>query len=510
MVITCPACEARYRLNREKIQGRGAKITCPKCAHVFVVFNEADDAAAAEASREVAAPQRARAGGSSSLNPETTTGAFKAVLGLEDEKVHPTTTGKIRVVAPGKRGSRRSIATVESGTYATTSEVADISGSYETAAAPASGGLRASDLNFREVGIKTWKVKVAIGLIYDFSDISTLKKYLGDKKVTPDDLISHNNKDWTRIGDIPSLDQHFVDVWQEAKRLIEAGEEPVKETKPKAKPVGEETGRVDTTMSGSFNPADRTGGATVTHSTIPGAYGAGKASRARRRKKQEEEKTPNYALMALAALLLIGGFVAYQMQPDKAGDVVGPAPIAADRVGEVAPAELDAIQQKIADDLKKKQLEAQAGAVDETLQGIGEEVTQSDSIEARRARGELQAVQTQRPGLPNPNTKPKYQKPEQPTKVTPPAQAQSSGSVQVKEASDPGQMYLTMARKKLASADYGQAAKAARTATQKSPNCQQCWSVLGEALQKQGKQQEASAAFAKAESLAGGSSQAGQ
>ncbi len=509
MVITCPACEARYRLNREKIQGRGAKITCPKCAHVFVVFNEAEESgeAAPSAAHEVAPPQRARAGGSKSMNPETTTGAFKAVLGLGDEKVHPTTTGKIRVVAPGKRGSRRSVATVESGSFSTTNSVSDPAPAVEDSPG-ASGELRASDLNFREVGIKTWKVKVAIGLIYDFSDISTLKKYLGDKKVTPDDLISHNNQDWTRIGDIPSLDAHFVGVWQEAKRRIETGEAPALETK-KAKPAGDETGRVDTTMSGSFNPAERTGtNTTVTHSTIPGAYGGGGSARSRRKKRKEEEKKPNYALIALAALILIGGFVAYQMQPDQAADVVGPAPIAAERVGEVAPAELDAIQQKIADDLKKKQEEARAG-VNEELQDVGEEATQNDSIEARRARGELQAVQTPRPGLQNPN-KGKFQKPEAVPRTPPKSQAESTGAVQVKTSTDPGQMYLKLARTKLANDDYGAAAKAAKTATQKSPNCRPCWNVLGEALQKQGKQQDAAAAFAKAESLAAGSSQAGQ
>ena len=40
MIVTCPACSARYRIDIAKIKGRGAKITCPRCAHKFVVYKE--------------------------------------------------------------------------------------------------------------------------------------------------------------------------------------------------------------------------------------------------------------------------------------------------------------------------------------------------------------------------------------------------------------------------------------------------------------------------------------
>ena len=38
MIVTCPSCSARYKINDEKIKGKGAKITCLKCAHKFVVL----------------------------------------------------------------------------------------------------------------------------------------------------------------------------------------------------------------------------------------------------------------------------------------------------------------------------------------------------------------------------------------------------------------------------------------------------------------------------------------
>lgn len=40
MVVTCPACTARYKLDDSKIKGRGARITCPKCSHKFVVYKD--------------------------------------------------------------------------------------------------------------------------------------------------------------------------------------------------------------------------------------------------------------------------------------------------------------------------------------------------------------------------------------------------------------------------------------------------------------------------------------
>ena len=42
MIVTCPSCTARYKINASKIKGRGAKITCPKCSRGFVVYREGE------------------------------------------------------------------------------------------------------------------------------------------------------------------------------------------------------------------------------------------------------------------------------------------------------------------------------------------------------------------------------------------------------------------------------------------------------------------------------------
>ena len=79
----------------------------------------------------------------------------------------------------------------------------------------------ADNLDFREVGIAAWKVKVKIGLIYDFSDVRTLRKYIQDGRVTDDDLLSQDGTQWLRIGDIPDLDAHFIDAYVAARDATE-------------------------------------------------------------------------------------------------------------------------------------------------------------------------------------------------------------------------------------------------------------------------------------------------
>ncbi|TNF35770.1 MAG: hypothetical protein EP329_05890 [Deltaproteobacteria bacterium] len=40
MIVACPSCEKKYKFSEEKLGKRGAKITCPKCRHVFVVYKD--------------------------------------------------------------------------------------------------------------------------------------------------------------------------------------------------------------------------------------------------------------------------------------------------------------------------------------------------------------------------------------------------------------------------------------------------------------------------------------
>ncbi|MCB9764618.1 MAG: zinc-ribbon domain-containing protein [Alphaproteobacteria bacterium] len=172
MIVTCPSCAARYKLDDSKVTGRGAKITCPSCRYVFIVYpNKAE---------EEAQQATARASGGSSA---VISGNFGA-----------------RAPAPAQP------------------------------AAPAAGGggrRSAEDLDFRKVGIASWKVKVKIGLVYDFSDIKTLRKYIQDGRVTSEDVISHDGKAWATIGDIPDLDAYFIQVYEAAEAELSTAADEV-------------------------------------------------------------------------------------------------------------------------------------------------------------------------------------------------------------------------------------------------------------------------------------------
>lgn len=49
MIVQCPACSSRYRVNASNIPSTGGKIRCPSCQHAFVVYPEAAAAPAAPA-----------------------------------------------------------------------------------------------------------------------------------------------------------------------------------------------------------------------------------------------------------------------------------------------------------------------------------------------------------------------------------------------------------------------------------------------------------------------------
>jgi len=162
MIVTCDHCGARYRLDESKIPGRGARVTCPSCRHVFVVYRR--DAAEDATPAVVAPPQP---------------------------------------IAPSRP-------------------------SVEEEAA----GLDVNTLDFRSVGVGSWKVKVKIGLIYDFNDYKTFNKNVRDGRVTASDLISFDGSEWSPIGDLSALSQRFCEVYVRAQRAEEEANEEVGEDEP--------------------------------------------------------------------------------------------------------------------------------------------------------------------------------------------------------------------------------------------------------------------------------------
>ena len=165
MIVTCDHCGTRYKLDDSKIPERGARITCPSCRHVFAVYRTPPGAAATLPPSAVAMAE--------SPSPASAT-------------LPPT--------------ARPSIA--------------------EEAAK-----LDINGINFRDVGIGSWKVKVKIGLVYDFNDFKTLNKYIRDGRVSGSDLLSHDGSSWVPMEAIGDLEQHFRETYVRARRAMESADD---------------------------------------------------------------------------------------------------------------------------------------------------------------------------------------------------------------------------------------------------------------------------------------------
>lgn len=229
MIVSCDSCKSRYKLDDSKITGRGAKITCPKCKHVFVVY-----AAGAEPPAAPPAPS----GGSPWEEEEPTriglmkaaaaaaaggvaVGAPSAPPGKPPPPMLLPTPGQPvapPVAAPPLNGQ----STLPRANPTLAFPVDDaVRPNFAppppppglASVSPSEAAARAAALDFRKVGVPTWKVKVRIGLVYDFSDIKTLRKYIQDGRVTPSDVISYDGRAWKPIGEIPDLDVFFVETY---------------------------------------------------------------------------------------------------------------------------------------------------------------------------------------------------------------------------------------------------------------------------------------------------------
>jgi predicted Zn finger-like uncharacterized protein len=211
LIVTCESCKSRYKLDDAKITGRGAKITCPKCKAVFVVYakdqtevNRSNLAAPAAAERPASPPAESAVSVAKRL-ADMPTPARPADWDDEPTRVQGDHADAHEVKAP---------AAIVAPPSREISAPAPTPEAPSPPRDPAAAAARAASLDFRAVGVTTWKVKVKIGLVYDFSDIKTLRKYIQDGRVTATDVVSWDGKTWRAIGEIPDLDVFFVDTWE--------------------------------------------------------------------------------------------------------------------------------------------------------------------------------------------------------------------------------------------------------------------------------------------------------
>jgi len=474
------------------MKGRGAKITCPKCAHVFVVFA---DGASGSASDD---PD-----GSSSLRVEdtlkerlarrdaSTTHSALQAIGFGEDVERSQTSSKIRVVAPGPRGSRKPVAMLDTNHSLSNLDQADGEGG---------GGYlgpeitSADELDFREVGITTWKVKVAIGLVYDFSDVATLKRYLADKRVTTSDLLSHDGKGWTVIGDIPDLDSHFIDTWKAAFVRRKNSSAPQSEPESSADEPGSSyatsTGRM-----GALSPSGH-------HRTVRSR------PKKKRAPKKPVEKSGSGGLALLAGILVIGGVGYFLTRPPDLGGAVTPSspPLSSETAADLSQnqAEQDRIRKGVKDEVarqrEKMMVEERAAAAAKELQTEEAErdgVVDLSKMEA--VRPDDQRTKVKSGSLAAPVRSPVRLRGEL---RKPPSQAFGGGGGTTSVERDTGgSMWLAQGNKALAAGNYGSATTMFQQCVNKNAAAGECWAGLGKSLQRTGKSEEATAAFDRATAL---------
>ena len=190
MVVTCENCEAKYALDETQIPGRGVRTTCKKCNHVFVIYRP---------------------------TPEE-----DIDIGIDDSVAQNNSDPRVDSKAEGNLEFAKSPeeSQEESAVLGVFAEDLDIF------------GLNALELDFSEVGIKSWKVKTGFGLIYESRDYKGIDKFLRDGKAKMSDIISYDGVDWVRIDEIPDLKEYFCRIYSKLKNEGGLKEKP-QPTKPR-------------------------------------------------------------------------------------------------------------------------------------------------------------------------------------------------------------------------------------------------------------------------------------
>lgn len=152
MIIECPSCTSRYRISDDKLPETGGNIKCPNCAHVFFVVREGLSTAAA------AGPQ---------IGAMSESGPFKEAAERAAASPDPAPAPPAAAPAP------------------------------QPAAAPAPKPKSADG---------RWKLKNAVGLVYDFPATEQLRTWLGTRESHDGFQVSNDGGEtWVALADAPEL-----------------------------------------------------------------------------------------------------------------------------------------------------------------------------------------------------------------------------------------------------------------------------------------------------------------
>ena len=253
MQVSCEHCGAEYELDKNSITGRGARITCPTCSHVFVVYQPQEPASDLTEEHgfeidlsEFDLDMDDILGEDNSNIEEDATSTSASVLDdsideaidldidlevdleIEDEpKVEALDDSVVDSVSVSEEPSEANPTQDEQ--VAESAPVDTASGSEQNEAQNITdadiSALDVHTLNFASVGIKSWRVKRTFGLMFEYSDFKTFQKSLSDGRITGDDSISPDGENWVVLKTIDDYESHFCRVYLEFQR---AGVAPIK------------------------------------------------------------------------------------------------------------------------------------------------------------------------------------------------------------------------------------------------------------------------------------------
>ena len=175
MDVRCERCKTQYDLDDARISETGVTVQCTTCHHVFVVKKKA---------LVVTVPVKP------GQEPQTPT----VPLGGSQPAAPAGPPPGLRPLPPPT---------------STPPPVA-------TAASP-EPSAQALPLAVGAAGAREWRLRQASGNTFTFKDLTTLQKWIVERKVARDDEISVTGETWKRLGDIAEL-AAFFQVVDEAQR----------------------------------------------------------------------------------------------------------------------------------------------------------------------------------------------------------------------------------------------------------------------------------------------------
>ena len=212
--VQCEKCGTKYKLDESRVKGRGARITCPTCQHVFVVYREA------LVPPDYDEDEPVTIAGGAAYDPAVLAAMARS---SGEATTQPSTSPDLKPRIPSGPFVPPGVTSRSADVSRPAAPPAPVPSTPAAPAAPVDDFERprsVDGLNWREVGLVAFKVKVAIGLVYDFSDVGTLKKYLADKKVQSTDKLSMDGRTWIGLNEIPDLDTWFINQWVELRRKM--------------------------------------------------------------------------------------------------------------------------------------------------------------------------------------------------------------------------------------------------------------------------------------------------